>query len=175
MSDESAGVTPRSGTAALKSNGESVSVSDIAAELYRWRKESSLTLEQAGEKIGVSAATLSRLERQRNKSASDEVGKGSFVPDVRTLAAVTRWLGIPLTRVAGMDIAEQPSAQQEINESVPDIVAAHLRADRNLDDEAAVTLSKMFRMAYEQFSRLRQTPVGKRPETGSKPGEGNDG
>jgi transcriptional regulator with XRE-family HTH domain len=176
MSEESAGVTPRSSTAASSNaDGESLSVSDMAAMLYRWRKASELTLEQTGEKIGVSAATLSRLERQRNQSTSDETGKASFVPDVRTLAAVARWLGVSLARVAGLNGTEMPAAQQENNKSVPEEVEAHLRADRNLDDESALALSKMFRMAYEQFTRISQASAGKGDEMGPNSGEGQNG
>lgn len=173
MSDESADMTPGSGTAAQSSEEEALySISDVASKLYRWRKAHNLILEQASERIGVSAATLSRLERQRD---ADKAATAPFVPDIRTLAAVTRWLGIPLARVEGMDPSEQSVPSQDINESVPEIVAAHLRADRNLDDEAAVALSNMFRMAYEQFSRLKQKPSEQNSETEQRSREVHDG
>jgi hypothetical protein len=38
--------------------------------------------------------------------------------------------------------------------STPDIVEAHLRADRNLDAETAAALGRMFRLAYERFTQL---------------------
>jgi hypothetical protein len=38
-------------------------------------------------------------------------------------------------------------------ESTPEIVEAHLRADRNLTPETATALSELFRVAYTQFSR----------------------
>ena len=38
-------------------------------------------------------------------------------------------------------------------ESTPEIVEAHLRADRNLTSETASALSELFRVAYAQFSR----------------------
>jgi hypothetical protein len=38
-------------------------------------------------------------------------------------------------------------------ESTPEIVEAHLRADRNLTPETANALSELFRVAYTQFSR----------------------
>ena len=38
------------------------------------------------------------------------------------------------------------------HEATPDIVEAHLRADRNLTPETAKALSELFRVAYQQFS-----------------------
>jgi hypothetical protein len=38
------------------------------------------------------------------------------------------------------------------HESMPEIIEAHLRADRNLTPETAKALSEMFRVAYNQFS-----------------------
>jgi hypothetical protein len=38
-------------------------------------------------------------------------------------------------------------------EPVPEIVEAHLRADRNLTPETAAALSELFRVAYTQFSK----------------------
>ena len=37
-------------------------------------------------------------------------------------------------------------------ESTPNIVEAHLRADRNLKPEMAKALAELFRVAYSQFS-----------------------
>jgi hypothetical protein len=37
-------------------------------------------------------------------------------------------------------------------EATPEIVEAHLRADRNLTPETAKALSELFRVAYAQFS-----------------------
>jgi hypothetical protein len=44
------------------------------------------------------------------------------------------------------------------HESTPEIVEAHLRADRQLSPETAKALSELFRVAYKQFS---QTPSKK--------------
>jgi len=38
-------------------------------------------------------------------------------------------------------------------EPTPEIVEAHLRADKNLTPETAAALSELFRVAYTQFSR----------------------
>ncbi|HEU5238772.1 MAG TPA: hypothetical protein VFU37_16695, partial [Pyrinomonadaceae bacterium] len=39
------------------------------------------------------------------------------------------------------------------HESTPEIVEAHLRADRQLTPETAKALSELFRVAYKQFSQ----------------------
>jgi hypothetical protein len=38
------------------------------------------------------------------------------------------------------------------HEATPEIVEAHLRADKNLTPETAKALSELFRVAYTQFS-----------------------
>jgi hypothetical protein len=47
-------------------------------------------------------------------------------------------------------------------ESMPEIVEAHLRADRNLTPETAHALAELFRVAYTQFSRPGEDPRHKR-------------
>ncbi len=123
------------------------------------RKEDGLTLEQAAEQSGVSAPTLSRLERWKAPSASpahDEAKKGSPEPDTRTLAAISHWLGVSLDSI----VAQSSTPHRRMGESVPDVITAHLRADRNLSSEAAEALSNMFRVAYQQFAA---SPSGKSP------------
>ncbi len=112
-----------------------------------------LTLEQAAQQSGISAATLSRLERQ-GKVSSNGVVRG-LSPDTRTLAAITRWLGVSFDTLmnSGTPKSGQTLASRG-RSATPDIVEAHLRADRNLNSETAEALANMFRVAYEQFSRF---------------------
>lgn len=149
-----------------------ISIADLASQLYRKRKGRGMTLEQASHQIGVSAATLSRLERLRQQENAPGNVVESFLPDTRTLTAITRWVGVPLGQVVGHDVPVGSLGSLSIDqegENVPDIVEAHLRADRNLDEEAALALTKMFRMAYDQFSRLSQTQASN--DTGGSPAE----
>ncbi len=111
-----------------------------------------LTLEQAAQQSGVSAATLSRLERQGKTGSNGAVR--SLSPDTRTLAAIARWLGVSLdTLMSSGPKSGQPSPRKRWS-ATPDVVEAHLRADRNLNSETAEALANMFRVAYEQFSRF---------------------
>ena len=105
------------------------------------RRVEHLTLEEAAKQSGLSSATLSRLERR-----TGSVGWEMPTPDVRTLGAVMKWLGISAT---GTGFAPLPPVE---NISVPNRVEAHLRADRNLDPQTAALLARMFRAAYSEFA-----------------------
>jgi len=122
-----------------------VRVDDLGRLIQEKRKAEELTLAEAAEQSHVSAPTLSRLERQSN-----DTGK-VIIPDTRTLTALTQWLGVSVEQMLGIDT----SSHGEM--STPDIVKAHLRADRKLNSEAAEALSEMFRLAYTQFSRPNST------------------
>lgn len=135
----------------------SVRLEDLGELIREKRRKESLTLEKAAQQSGISPATLSRLERQTEinggNSNSEKIIRS---PDMNTLSAVTRWLGVSLARVSNF---ESPATAHEIEhhegETTPDIVAAHLRADRNLDTNTAEALARMFRVAYEQFADFK--------------------
>ncbi len=126
-----------------------VRLDDIGTLIRQKRRAERLTLEMAGRQCGVSPATLSRLERRASGGMSD---REMSTPDVRTLGAVTEWLGVA---VSGAGFAPaMPHTARKISEdvSVPSVVEAHLRADRNLDPATAALLARMFRAAYSEFS-----------------------
>jgi len=127
-----------------------VNLKELGELIRTRRKEEQLTQSQAAKKIGISAATLSRLERY------DE---GSPASDVATLSKVTRWLGVPLADYMASELEED--IQQRIRQhrgNTPALVEAHLRADRRLDTKTAAALSELFRAAYDQFTKL-STPT----------------
>ncbi len=77
---------------------------------------------------------------------------------VLTLGGRGRESPRPPSRRAPIRAREPISGRSETppplsNTSLPDIVDAHLRAERNLDPDAADALGQMFRLAYEQFSK----------------------
>jgi len=63
---------------------------------------------------------------------------------------------MPMERVMGARQTEEGTDTSAVvyfpHEAMPDIVEAHLRADRNLTPETAKALSELFRVAYKQFS-----------------------
>lgn len=118
-----------------------VRIGELGKLIQEKRRSERLTLAAAAQQSRVSAPTLSRLERQ-----STDGGK-VMTPDTHTLTALTQWLGVTVEQMVTMD---QP---QDAPMYTPEIVKAHLRADRNLNPDAAEALGEMFRLAYDQFSR----------------------
>lgn len=92
-------------------------------------KRGSKGLRAAAEEIGdVSAATLSRVEQ----------GK---IPDVDTFIRICQWLQVP----ADTFTYKENSATTVSNK---DLAVAHLRADRELNQEMVRMLVTMIDMAY---------------------------
>src|SRR5438876_2352090 len=120
-----------------------VNTEELGRAIRRRREELSLSLRDVADKTGVSASTLSRIEN------------GTGKPDADNIARLTSWLNMPMERVLSgrhPDSDEAPAVIYYPHESTPEIVEAHLRADRNLTPETANALSELFRVAYEQFS-----------------------
>ena len=121
-----------------------VNTGELGRAVKRRREEMSLSLRDLAEETGVSASTLSRIEN------------GTGKPDADNIARLTSWLDVPMERILGSRQADSPEGKPVIyyaREPTPEIVEAHLRADRNLTPETAAALSELFRVAYAQFSR----------------------
>ena len=128
-----------------------VKTDELGRAIKRRRDELGLSLRDVADKTGVSASTLSRIEN------------GTGTPDANNIARLTQWLDMPMERVLGSRRADDEAAAPIVyypHESTPEIVEAHLRADRNLTPETASALAELFRVAYAQFSR---TPDRARP------------
>ncbi len=121
-----------------------VNTVELGRAIRRKREEAGLSLRDVANETGVSASTLSRIEN------------GTGKPDADNIARLTAWLNVPMERIMS---GRTGAAREEVNavvyfpqEATPDIVEAHLRADRNLTPETAQALSELFRVAYTQFS-----------------------
>jgi len=123
-----------------------VNTAELGRAVRRRREELSLSLRDVADETGVSPSTLSRIEN------------GTGKPDADNIARLTAWLDMPMERVlAGrLETNETAAVVYYPHESTPEIVEAHLRADRNLTPETASALSELFRVAYTQFSRSGQ-------------------
>lgn len=119
-----------------------VNTVELGRAIRRKREEAGLSLRDVADETGVSASTLSRIEN------------GTGKPDADNIARLTNWLHMPMERVMGTRAAdgEESAVVYFPQEATPDIVEAHLRADRNLTPETAKALSELFRVAYTQFS-----------------------
>jgi len=117
-----------------------INVTELGQYIKRKREREKLSLRAVAKYTQVSASTLSRIEN------------GTGVPDTPTLARLARWLNIPFERVVTGGGSKESPIVYYPQESIPDIVAAHLRADPNLTPELAQALEDLFRVAYTQFS-----------------------
>lgn len=127
-----------------------LNIIELGEYVKRKRQEDKLSLRQVATNINVSASTLSRIEN------------GIGTPDSATLARLAAWLGIPLERLMRGSLMESVEGDSSESfsepviyfptESTPNIVEAHLRADRNLKPDTAKALAELFRVAYFQFA-----------------------
>jgi transcriptional regulator with XRE-family HTH domain len=127
-----------------------VNTEELGSAVRRRREQQNLSLRDVADQTGVSASTLSRIEN------------GTGKPDADNIARLASWLDMPIERVMHHG-QRNPSDPKPVvyypHESTPEIVEAHLRADRQLSPETAKALSELFRVAYKQFS---QAPNKKR-------------
>src|SRR5215813_15561721 len=121
-----------------------VNTEELGRAIRRRREELGLSLRDVAAKTSVSASTLSRIEN------------GTGKPDADNIARLTAWLDVPMERILSGRQNQAEAAPPVVyypQEPVPEIVEAHLRADRNLTPETASALSELFRVAYTQFSK----------------------
>jgi len=127
-----------------------VNTEELGRAIKRRREELGLSLRDVATETAVSASTLSRIEN------------GTGKPDAENIARLTSWLDVPMERILGGRAQDSDATKPVVyfsHEPTPEIVEAHLRADRNLTPETAAALAELFRVAYAQFSR----PGSERP------------
>jgi transcriptional regulator with XRE-family HTH domain len=122
-------------------NDNFVNTVELGRAIKRRREELGLSLRDVADKTQVSASTLSRIEN------------GTGKPDADNIARLTGWLDMPIDRVMNKQAASdvEPVIYYP-HEATPEIVEAHLRADKKLTPETAKALAELFRVAYKQFS-----------------------
>jgi transcriptional regulator with XRE-family HTH domain len=128
---------------AQSTNNQLVNTVELGRAIRRKREEQGLSLRDVADETNVSASTLSRIEN------------GTGKPDADNIARLTAWLNVPMERIMSGRQTGSSEAEAVVyfpQESTPEIVEAHLRADRNLTPETAKALSELFRVAYQQFS-----------------------
>jgi transcriptional regulator with XRE-family HTH domain len=128
-------------------NESLINTIELGRAIKRRREELGLSLRDVADVTQVSASTLSRIEN------------GTGKPDADNIARITSWLDMPVDRVVKMQGSEANAVEPVIyypHEATPEIVEAHLRADKNLSPETAKALSELFRVAYAQFSTTKK-------------------
>jgi transcriptional regulator with XRE-family HTH domain len=127
------------------SNDNLINTMELGIAIKRRREELGLSLRAVADITNVSASTLSRIEN------------GTGKPDADNIARLTSWLDMPVDRVLNRQNGSN-SVEPVVyypHEATPEIVEAHLRADKNLSPETAKALSELFRVAYSEFSKPR--------------------
>ncbi len=104
----------------------------VRQRLKKTRTLRKMSLRDVGAAIGVSPATLSRIER------------GAGTPDLQTLDTLIDWLELDRRAVFVKQVKEAAST--------PERVAVLLRADKNLDAATAKALSTIFKTAYKELA-----------------------
>lgn len=125
-------------------NDSLINTIELGRAIKRRREELKLSLRDVADVTNVSASTLSRIEN------------GTGKPDADNIARLTNWLDMPVDRVMKKHGGEESAVEPVIyypHEATPEIVEAHLRADKNLTPETAKALSELFRVAYSQFKK----------------------
>ncbi len=126
-------------------NESMINTMELGKAIKRKREELGWSLRDVANETFVSASTLSRIEN------------GTGKPDADNIARLTAWLDMPVERV--MRKNENNDVEAVVyypHEATPEIVEAHLRADKNLSPETAKALSELFRVAYAQFSDTKK-------------------
>jgi transcriptional regulator with XRE-family HTH domain len=126
-------------------NESLINTEELGRAIKRRREELGLSLRDVADVTNVSASTLSRIEN------------GTGKPDADNIARLTTWLDMPVDRVMKKSSVDDVEAVVYYpHEATPEIVEAHLRADKNLTADTAKALSELFRVAYQQFSKPRK-------------------
>ena len=88
---------------------------------------------------GVSASTLSRIEQGKS-------------PDIETFMRLCKWLGVSPDEFAAEHSknTNQPNTMAE----TPQVIEAHLRADRVLPHDTINALTEMIRLAYKAANEV---------------------
>jgi transcriptional regulator with XRE-family HTH domain len=123
-------------------NESLINTVELGRAIKRRREEMGLSLRDVADVTNVSASTLSRIEN------------GTGKPDADNISRLTTWLDMPVDRI--MKKQQETDVEAVIyypHEATPEIVEAHLRADKNLTPETAKALSELFRVAYQQFRK----------------------
>lgn len=108
-----------------------IPLEQLRVELRKRRREEELSLQSVEAATGVSASTLSRLER-------------GMLPNVEIIEKVASWLGVNVQ--AGADTGGEIQTDEELIQAIE----VHLRANKNLEEHVARAIAK----SYEVVMRL---------------------
>lgn len=118
-----------------------VDAAELAARVRAKRKAEKLSLRAAAKALGMSAATISRVE------------SGEHLPERDHLLRLADWAGVPL---GPADRRQRNQLVHGDDASTVEAVELHLRADKDLDRDDAEILVQLMRTAYDQMTKRRK-------------------
>jgi len=104
---------------------DTITIADLAEELRRRRERDKLSLREVQDVTGVSAATLSRIERGRT-------------PDLAVIDKLAKWLGLSI------QAGGKPSKTGASDEDFKRTIEVHLRANKKLSSHVARSIANSF-------------------------------
>jgi transcriptional regulator with XRE-family HTH domain len=123
-----------------QTRGPTVDPIELAKRVRAKREAEKLSLREAGEELGMSAATLSRVE------------SGNHLPERDHLLQLADWAGMsldaPARRVRNQLVHGEDASTVEA-------VELHLRADKNLNPDDAEFLVQLVKTAYDRMSQRK--------------------
>ena len=99
------------------------------------KKRGTKGIRETANKIGISTATLSRVENGR-------------LPDLDTFAKICRWLNIDPGEILDCSTSAPSDSHPK-----PQIAYAHMRSDKNPSPDVAKALGEMILAAQDMLSR----------------------
>jgi transcriptional regulator with XRE-family HTH domain len=120
--------------------GAAVDAAELAARVRAKREAEGLSLRAAAKVLGMSAATISRVE------------SGDHLPERDHLLLLADWAGLPLGEKSRQ---RRNELVHGANASTVEAVELHLRADKDLEADDAEILVQLVRTAYDQMSKRR--------------------
>lgn len=108
-----------------------ISLTNLGAMVKQ--KRGTRGIREVAKEIGVSTATLSRIEN----------GK---LPDIETFSKACKWLGVDGGEILGC------SKKDEISVTTRPIPSFHLKTEKNTSKEAATALAEMILAAHKMFA-----------------------
>lgn len=112
----------------------------LGRAVLRVRAERSLTVQQVADACRMLPTTISRIEREQITGALD----------AEDYARLCLFLRVPVSRFVR---GHARGGGHFRREPLPDRVEACLTLDRTLTDDAARSLARLFRCAYEEMAR----------------------
>jgi transcriptional regulator with XRE-family HTH domain len=94
-------------------------------------------IRETAQEIGISAATLTRVE-------------GGRLPDIATFQKICSWLKVNPAQILDIPAPDASTAPEALT------AAVHLRADQNLPEDAASDLAQLILIAHRELARRAQ-------------------